>query len=161
MGVIALIGFQILLIMAQGGVSWLPVYGVGLLCLGALVMFVAIMPKRTPEGSRLRQHALGLKKFLTGVEKPRLEALARTNPHYFYDILPFAYVLDVSDVWIKKFAGLTVPDPDWYEGSSFSAASFARLADRSLDSCSIKDSGGGSYSGGSGGGSGGGGGGSW
>ena len=36
------------------------------------------------------------------------------NPEYFYDILPYTYVLDVSSKWTKKFESLTMSAPNWY-----------------------------------------------
>ena len=36
------------------------------------------------------------------------------NPEYFYNILPYAYVLGVSDKWMKKFEGITMEAPHWY-----------------------------------------------
>ena len=37
------------------------------------------------------------------VEKDKINELVEENPNYFYDILPYAYVLGVSDKWSKKF----------------------------------------------------------
>ena len=117
------------------------------------------------------------KNFLETVEKEKLEALVIDNPTYFYDILPYTYVLGVSDKWINKFETISLKEPDWYEGcSSFDYVSFGRFMNSTMSSAttvmstspSSNSSSGGSVgssssSGGgfSGGGSGGGGGGSW
>ena len=103
------------------------------------------------------------------------EQLCEDNPEYFYNILPYAYVLGVSDVWIKKFEHIAIPQVEWYATSSstnseiFSSYSTRRLfstishAATPVVKSSSSLSGGGGFSGGgfSGGGSGGGGGGSW
>ena len=93
---------------------------------------------------------------------------------YFYNILPYAYVLGVSDAWIKQFEGIAIAPPDWYESAdTFDYYRFNRSLNRTIHSASrvmnsIPQSSGGSSSGGgfsgggfSGGGSGGGGVSSW
>lgn len=35
------------------------------------------------------------------------------DPTYFYDILPYTYVLGVSDKWIKQFETIGLQSPDW------------------------------------------------
>ena len=42
-------------------------------------------------------------------EKNQLEMLVEQNPNYYYDILPYAYVLNVSKKWIKKFENIPLP----------------------------------------------------
>ena len=104
-------------------------------------------------------------------EKDKLEAMVLENPTYFYDILPFTYVLGVSDKWIKKFESISMQAPDWYYGpTAFDVIRFNNFIDntmtvaaRTMTSSPSSSSSGGGFSGGgfSGGGSGGGGGGSW
>ena len=89
------------------------------------------------------------------------------DPKYFYDILPYAYVLGVSDAWVKKFEDIAVEPPEWYNGTgSFNTfvmwhfmSSAMHSASQAMTSAPQTSSGGGG--GFSGGGSGGGGGGSW
>lgn len=125
------------------------------------------LPKRNHFGEEIKSELLGLKQFIEVAEKHRLESLIKENPSYFYDILPFAYVLDVSDKWINKFESIIQKSPAWYQGERFSWHSFNNFTRAfnsttapSLANGGIKtsSSGGGGFSGG---GSGGGGGGSW
>lgn len=96
-------------------------------------------------------------------EKSKLEVLITQNPSYFYEILPYAYALNVSDMWIKKFESISFAAPIWYPHdnySTFDSSSFGNFIQHtmnSVSSSSSSSSGGGS----SGGGSGGGGGSSW
>ena len=94
------------------------------------------------------------------------------NPQYFYDILPYAYVLGISDKWIKKFETINLQAPNWYDSNtSFNAITFGSFISNTMNSAhssmasspssSSSSSGGSSGGGSSGGGSGGGGGGSW
>ena len=128
-------------------------------------------------GHELKQKINGFKIFLETAEKEKLETLVESDPSYFYDILPFAYVLGVSDKWIKNFEGITLERSHWYCGNTFSPMTMYYLmhnqmpnVTRSMISIPQSSSGSGLSGGGglssggggfSGGGFGGGGGGSW
>lgn len=68
-----------------------------------------VMRKRTEKGTELLGRILGLKNFITHTEKDRIEKLVMRDPHYFYRVLPYAYVLGVTDKWIKQFERIVVP----------------------------------------------------
>ena len=42
--------------------------------------------------------------------------LVEEDPEYFYNIMPYAYVMGLSDKWAKKFEKIRVNQPDWYHG---------------------------------------------
>ena len=42
-----------------------------------------------------------------------MEVMANENPEIFYKVLPYAYVLGVSDVYLKKFADVPLQNPNW------------------------------------------------
>ena len=127
--------------------------------------------KRTKYGLETLGKLRGFKNFLENAEKDELEGLVEKNPEYFYDILPYTYVLGVSDKWIKKFEEINVAAPNWYTGyNSFVFYDFMdsfddmmRQSNSAISSAPSSSSGGSGPSGGgfSGGGSGGGGGSSW
>ena len=148
----------------------------------AIAAFIVSFPirQRTERGHELLQKITGFKMFLEEAEKERLEELVDENPSYYYDILPYAYVLGVSDAWTKNFEGIVMQPPTWYSGTTaFERVTFwhfmnhtMRTATASMISVPQSSSGGfsgggisggGGFSGGgfSGGGSGGGGGGRW
>ena len=154
--------------------SYLICYIIGLLCISGMILVIKYLPKRTKYGNEMLGKLKGFKNFLETVEKEKLESLVMDNPNYFYDILPYTYVLGVSDKWIKKFESISLQAPSWYDSSnSFDISSFNRFINSTMTSAqgamtsSPSSSSGGSSSGGSsgggssGGGSGGGGGGSW
>ena len=138
-------------------------YGILLLNSGMLV--------RTEEHTEMLGRILGFKEFILVTKKDRLEEMLEQNPELFYDVLPYAQVLGVSDIWENKFRSITVRPPSWYEGDydlfdywmfrrSMRMMSFAILARPSSDGSSVgRGGGGGSFGGFSGGGGGGGGGG--
>ena len=138
---------------------------VEILCLIALVLFVVITKKRTKYGVEILGKIKGFKNFLETAEKDKLEALVEKDPQYFYNILPYTYVLGVSSKWMKKFESIAVEPPNWYNShNAFDIIMFNHFMNSTYSSISTamtstpSSSGGGGFSGGgfSGGGSGGG-----
>lgn len=123
--------------------------------------------RRSKKGYEALNHLQGFKLFLTVTDKERFKFFnaPEKSPELFMKYLPYAIALKVEEDWAKVFKGITIPNPDWYSGSSvgaFSAAAFTSdmstfATNFSSKSGTSASSGGGS----SGGGGGGGGGGSW
>ncbi len=65
------------------------------------------MPKRNESYIQLLGEIEGFKNFLETTEKERIEEFVVDNPNYFYDILPYTYVLGISKTWIEDFGDLT------------------------------------------------------
>ncbi|MDD5604117.1 MAG: DUF2207 domain-containing protein [Eubacteriales bacterium] len=129
--------------------------------------------KRTELGDKYMEKILGLRSFLISAERDRINALVEENPRYFYDVLPFAMVLGVTDKWARNFEHITLEPPEWYRSNNpyrfYSSVAFVSVLNSSMStlqtsmtSSPASTGSGGSFGGGSsGGGSGGGGGGSW
>ena len=147
-----------------------------LLLFSISLFFAANTSRRTPKGAMWVGQIRGLKRFIEVAEKDRLIQLVEETPFLFYDILPYAYVLGVTDVWTKKFESIAIQQPDWFVTSNPNLTTFMMInhlnrsmtsMNTSLTSVPISSgSGGGSFGGGggggfSGGGFGGGGGGRW
>lgn len=141
-------------------------------------VFTLRMKQRTRWSAEILGKILGFKEFIRTAELPRIQKLVDENPSYFYDVLPYAYVLGLSDRWAKKFEGIAMEPPVWYNGSGntlFNTWVFMNAFNgfsRSMASSMVPPTpkggdgglGGGGFSGGGGfggGGFGGGGGGSW
>ena len=73
---------------------------------------------RTELGMKKLGDIIGLKTFIEVTEKERLEMLCKENPELFYNVLPYAYVFGIYDDWCKKFEGIVVKMPDWYESDA-------------------------------------------
>ena len=165
-----------------GGMPWalivLPVlltdeyyligYGIGIVAIIIMFIILSKEKRRTEYGNMILGKIRGFKNFLETAEKDKLEALVEKNHNYFYDILPYTYVLNVSDKWVKKFEDINLQSPDWYDGhDNFNFTSFCSFVDDTFASASSSmsssssDGSGSSGGGSSGGGSGGGGGSSW
>ena len=140
-----------------------------------IALFYKNMSKRTKYGIKILGKIEGFKKFLETAEKEKLESMVTNNPKYFYDILPYTYVLGISNKWIKKFETIAMKEPIWFDGNNdFSISSFnsyfnsvmssSKRVVTSINHSSVSSGGYSSSSSGggfSGGGSGGGGGSSW
>lgn len=156
-------------------------YGITLMA-WILMLMAPSMQRDTPYRIELMSRLLGFREFINTAEVPMLKAMVDENPNYFYDVLPYAIVFDLSDKWCKQFEGIDFEPPSWYYAPYGLAAAelmvaggvvaemltdrFDKVISSHIESSSISPSSGGSgYSGGgggySGGGGGGGGGGSW
>ncbi len=160
--------FMVLPALKQDSV-YLVGYGLGLVCVLGMVICLKYLPKRTPYGNEILGKLKGFRNFLETAEKDKLETMVIQDPTYFYNILPYTYVLGVSDKWIKKFESISLQAPSWYDSpNAFDMMTFGSFMNSTMTSAQSvmssspsSDSGGSSGGGSSGGGSGGGGGGSW
>ncbi|MCH5267010.1 MAG: DUF2207 domain-containing protein [Lachnospiraceae bacterium] len=140
---------------------------IGMIGCFLIVFFDYFMPKRTEYGTEILGRLLGFRTFLKTAEKDRLETMVERNPQYFYEILPYTYVLGVSDKWMKKFETISMEPPHWYHSHydtmGFSYMHFNSFMNSAMTTATSSMTSSPSSSGGghSGGGSGGGGGGSW
>jgi len=100
------------------------------------------MKRKNTEGERLFAKIISFRNYLETAEKAQLEALINSNPNYFYDILPYAYVLGVSKSWIEKFENIPVPQNDMGNFNYCNMDSFNELAG-SVSTPSSSSSGGG------------------
>jgi len=99
----------------------------GLSAFAAAAILLYNKPPYQNEFAMMRGRVLGLKNYITMVEKSRLEVLVKDNPNFFFDVLPYAYVLDVSDVWINQFKTIEINQPNWVvieSGTLFDAVWF-------------------------------------
>ena len=145
-----------------------PLLIYSLICLVISSICMYHLPKRNDVGNRLLGNVLGFKKFLETVELERVESLVKENPNYCFDVLPYLYIFDLSNKWIKKFESLFSIPQDWYNGritdssfhtftNSFAGTTVPTTTNGGVSTSSSSGGGGGF----SGGGCGGGGGGSW
>ena len=81
--------------------------------------FQIIATQRTETGRLWLGQVLGFKNFIEKAEKDRILALVNENPQYFFNILPYAYVLGVTDKWAKNFESIAIEQPSWYYGTTY------------------------------------------
>ena len=178
--VLAVIGTVLMtLMLSPVALARIPAF---LLSAGIAVVLILsqLLRSRTDYGTYILGRCVGFKQFLETAEKQRLEMLLNENPDYYYDILPYAQVLGVSDAWTDRFKGLDTAPPDWFYGEDVTrtAANYLMLRNMTSMGTAMRSvpvetgggkggfggfsGGGGGFGGGfSGGGGGGGGGGGW
>lgn len=80
---------------------------IGLVCILGMLVCLHFLPNTTKYGNEVLGKLRGYKNFLLtlGISKDYNE---------FYDILPFSYVLDMNDEWIKKYKDVNLTAPNWY-----------------------------------------------
>ncbi len=174
--VLALAVLAVISLSLSGGIPSLQLLIIAsFVTIAVLAFFSFIARKRTDRGIDLLGRILGLKDFIKRAELDRIKRLVEENPHYFYNVLPFAYSLGLSEKWAENFTEIVTPPPTWYRGNTSYGTHFTPLlfthslnnAMRTAEAnmAAVKgSSGGGGMSGGggfSGGGAGGGGGGGW
>ena len=102
-------------------------YSLSFICIFISIFFTIFMKRKTEYGELIIARIKGFRNFLNTCEKSKLEALVSENPSYFYDILPYTYVLNISKKWIKKFEDIKMPEHDmgnFNYGNSYSYYSF-------------------------------------
>ena len=98
-------------------------------CIFVNLFFKIFMKRKTEYGELIFARVKGFRDFLRTVEKDRLENLVSEDPKYFYNILPYTYVLNISKKWIKKFEDIPIPEMNMGNfdyGSDYSYYSFSR-----------------------------------
>ena len=140
------------------------------LCFGACQFFNIYCDRISDTAAEYMGQILGLRNFIKTAEVDRIEALVEEDPEYFFNILPYAYVMGLTDKWIKKFENINVVAPEWFRtyhstggympifhfgdsmGNMTSVVSTSVRTQLPSDAFSGSDSGGGWFSGGGGGG---------
>ncbi|MCR5196820.1 MAG: DUF2207 domain-containing protein [Pseudobutyrivibrio sp.] len=69
------------------------------------------MHRKSTYGEVVAAKINGFRNYLEVAEKDRIDMLVEENPNYFFNILPYAYVLGVSKKWIEKFP---IPEGEEY-----------------------------------------------
>lgn len=86
--------------------------------------FAIITNRKTSYGEMISSKVLGFRNYLNTAEKNQLEKLVEGDPNYFYNILPYTYVLNISKKWINTFGKKNMPNIDlsaleYYENNLF------------------------------------------
>lgn len=114
--------------------AYIRAYVTSILSVFVMGICFKAMPKRTMYGNQVLGKLMGLKKFMETAGKEELKKLVKNNPSYCYDLLPFAYVLGIMSMWIKKFEGISFMEPDWYTSvDKFNIRNFNDSIDSTMD----------------------------
>lgn len=94
----------------------------------AAVALRPLVRRRTPWGHAMLERALGLRRFILAADRERIASLCDENPEYFYDVLPYAMALGLTQKWARHFEGLLRRAPEWYHTAPAGAFAPGRFA---------------------------------
>lgn len=109
-----------------GLVFTVAVLGAGLLIKNALLYAViavlwsalagimgAYGGKRNENGIRTCSDLAGLRRYMKNVTRAELARILRSNPDYYYELIPFAYAMGVDRTFSRRFESLRIPPCNW------------------------------------------------
>ena len=98
-------------------VSAAVILSVAIFCCVVTVFFISEkIDIRDGEQLKFYARICGFKQFLLLAEKSRLEMLVEEDPRYYYNILPYCYILNITEKLKSKFDGIALDGPAWYLG---------------------------------------------
>lgn len=91
------------------------------LCIGMVASFATVFISkwidiRSDKDIEIYGRICAFKQFLLDAEKDQLETLIEENPNYYFDILPYCYILKITNKLKSKFDKITTDGPSWYLG---------------------------------------------
>ena len=83
-----------------------------------LILFIVSVKIDIRDDGQLKFYAriCGFKNFLILAEARQLEALVEQDPQYYYNILPYCYILNITEKLKPKFDAIALDGPAWYLG---------------------------------------------
>lgn len=70
---------------------------------------------------------LGFKDFIVVTEEEKIKVMLEENPELYYDVLPYAQVLGVTNEWEGKFKRILIEAPSWCVGSQMTVFDYMIL----------------------------------
>lgn len=92
----------------------LTIYIVGMIIILISLIIYKNLPERTKYGNKVLGDIYGFKMYLETISEKEMKERLENNSNFYYDMVPYAYVLDSFDIWIKKGIGLIDNPPEWY-----------------------------------------------
>lgn len=103
-----------------------------------MAVLISFMQSRTASSRKWLGQTLGFRDFIEHAELDKLKLLTNQNPNYYFYMLPYAYVLGLTDQWTTHFMNqISVDPPKWYSGNVANTAElfcFNHLASRCMNS---------------------------
>ena len=92
----------------------LTIYIIGVVLITFMCIIYKTLSERTKFGVEKLSETYGFKYYLETVSKQELEQKISENSNYYFDMIPYAYVLSSLDIWFKKGRNLITSPPSWY-----------------------------------------------
>lgn len=106
----------------------LILYLIGMILVFLNSYIYKILPYRTLYGNEVYGRIHGFKISLEKMSISSIKEKMEQNPNYFYEMYPYVYVLENTDIWINKFENIVTEYPNWYSTKeSFSLKNFQKF----------------------------------
>ncbi|MBQ8768876.1 MAG: DUF2207 domain-containing protein [Oscillospiraceae bacterium] len=66
--------------------------------------------RKTESGQQNMSEILGLRRFMHTAKPEELQRILDANPHYFYDLAPYALALDADRAFARRFGNVRLPE---------------------------------------------------
>lgn len=111
----------------------LIIYCVGLLLIFLSMILCGKLSSRTRFGNKKLSDAYSMKIYLQTMKKEELKDILIENPNFFYDMVPYAYTLDIFSEWLDKGRGIIMTNPSWrITSQDFEIENFKKFVDNVL-----------------------------
>lgn len=95
----------------------LIIYFISFICMISIGVIVNMMSNRTRYGRNMYRKISGYHDYLVNCSDE--DILKEMNKHnLFFEVLPYTFVLGISDKWMEKFQDKDVEIPEWYVGEN-------------------------------------------
>jgi hypothetical protein len=82
-------------------------------CSGVIILASVKVLSYTEPYAKVMGDVVGFKEFILYTEEDKIAFMLQENPELYYDVLPYAQVLGVTDEWENKFKGILLEPPSW------------------------------------------------
>ena len=69
--------------------------------------------RRSDIGKQTMSDILGLRRYLRTVPKEEIRRILKANPHYYYDMAPYALALDADRAFVRQLGNAKLPECAW------------------------------------------------
>lgn len=76
--------------------------------------FASRMKVRSQYGANIYGEIIGLKTFIQYAKADELLMMQAENPFLYFDVLPYAYAFNMSDLWSEHFKSIEIPNSPYY-----------------------------------------------
>ena len=100
----------------------LMTYIIGIVSMLVIITITRMMNDRSFYGTRMLNKINAYKEYLINFDDVDKEL--KNNKYCFYEVLPYTFVLGVSDKWYQKFKDCKMVKPKWYDSDEFNLEEF-------------------------------------
>jgi len=97
-------------------------YIIGIVSMLVIITISRMMSNRSYYGTKMLNKINAYKNYVIDFDDT-MEELKR-NKYCFYEVLPYTFVLGISDKWYSKFKDLDIVKPKWYDTDNFDLDDF-------------------------------------